>query len=296
VSQTEYAKQHELLAEQLRSLRRASGITAAALGECVGLSQSTVSRYESGKLTAGVQLVDAWCNATNADADTRHDLVGLARTLATEFNSWRMMHKGGFSNHQSEIAALEARANVIRIYQQSIVPGLLQTAEYARRLLAKLPVPPKDIGAALAARLERQTALYDTGKRFEFAIAEAALQAQVCDAQTLRAQWDRLSSLISLPNVGIRVLPSIAELSVVPATTFVMFGEELVIVETLTAETFVRDPRDIETYARTFASLASSALGQAESAGFIKSLLLAGADTELTGAPSGGLSTRTAGR
>ena len=282
---TEYARQHARLAERLRALRRASGISGVTLAKQVCLSQTAISRAEAGLTTPKAALVDSWCTATGADKETRHELLDLAKSLATQFNSRRTSRRRGFGTHQSEISLLEARAESIRIYQQAIIPGLLQTAEYARQMFCRLLIPPSDIGAAVAARLDRQGVLYDQQTKLEFVICESALRRRICGERTLRVQWDRLLQIATLPNVDLRVLANDADVTMVPATTFVMFGEEIVLVETLTAETLVRDARDIEGYAKNFAVLQNCALHPDQSIAFIRHLLDASSAMEVSGHP-----------
>src|ERR1035437_3317008 len=159
------------------------------------------------------------------------------------------MHRASFVHHQGEIAQIEARTQVMRIFQATVIPGILQTPAYARDLLTKNPKRDDwETPAALAAHVERQTALYDPSRNFEFVIHEAALRARVTTAATLRAQWDRLLLVGSLPNVAMRVLTMDAQLAIIPSATFAMYDMALVIVESLTAETSVRNECDIAIY------------------------------------------------
>lgn len=278
-----YADQRAKLAESLRELRRARTSSAAAFGQLIGLSQSTISRYETGALIPTTELVGRWCRAAGAGATQRKDLEQLARELATEFTSWRLLHRDSFAGHQLEIRDLEARTRVMRLYQQSLIPGLLQTAEYTRQMLSRWPTGTPATPANLAARVERQAVLYDEAKQFHFVINETALRLRLADEGAMRGQWDRLLVLSSLANVEIRILPPDASVELVPSNTFVMFDDEVVLIETVTAETVVHDPRDIDLYRRTFDAVHKAALTEAESAALLQGLIAAEGAAEVRG-------------
>jgi transcriptional regulator with XRE-family HTH domain len=88
------------------------------------------------------------------------------------------------------------------------LPGLLQTAEYARLVIEQTdPDSERDTPAALAARIQRQQILFESGRRFEFLIGDAALLWEPGPG-VMDAQRDRLLSLATLPSVEIAVLPA----------------------------------------------------------------------------------------
>ena len=253
-----YGERNARLAAELRRLRRASGNSAAAFGPLLGLSQSSVSRYETGRLTPTVALVQRWTKVAEAPPELTSELVAIAQDLSTEVNPWRLVHRDSFAGHQQEIRDLEARTRLVRVYQPATIPGLLQIPDYTRHLLQRLPgvhVPEAALPAAIASRMERQTALYDASRRFEFVITETALRSRICPDTVLHAQWDRLLAFMTLGNVDIRIIPIEVELPVVASTSFVLFDGELVIVESLTAESVVRDQHDIAIYTQTFERL-----------------------------------------
>src|SRR5262245_55407584 len=90
--------------------------------------------------------------------------VDQARSLATELRTWRALRRQSLAGHQQRFHALEAAAHLIRVFQPALVPGLLQTAEYARQVflrsgLAGTPAEIAEVAAAVRARLDRQAAL-----------------------------------------------------------------------------------------------------------------------------------------
>jgi Domain of unknown function (DUF5753) len=184
--------------------------------------------------------------------------------LATEATSWRILHQLGLSHRQREIAELERQATAIQVFQPTMIPGLLQIADYARRVMSQgNPSAQTDLAQAVAERLDRQTILYDQGKRFEFLLTETALRWRPGPPELMRAQLDRVISAASLPNVSIGVLPLDIESPDAYLHPFVIFELEegaLVNVETYSAGMQVREPQEVEVYRRTLDRLRDSAL------------------------------------
>ncbi len=157
----------------------------------------------------------------------------------------------------------EADTRLMRWYEPWVVPGLLQTPDYAEALLTKVlefyHESTDDLEAMLAARLERQHVLYRGNHRFHFLIAEQVLHSTVGDNGTMIGQLDRLLVAMSLPRVVLGVIPAHTEY-VVPQSNFCMFDRRRVLVETITAELTIAQPREIALYEKTFAVLAEQAI------------------------------------
>ena len=254
------------LAAALKQLRARSGLSTTELGRALGWTQTRVSRAENA--TRRVSLVEAvaWADATSAPPDLRAEVTELAEDAARDVRSWWSVHAGGLAGRQHEIAALESAATVIR-NTQYMIPGLLQTADYARHAMTLANVSGQaDIAAAVAARVRRQEILYDTARQFEYVLPEAALRVRLADDPALmRGQADRLLSLDTLPNISIAVLPFSVPLPAWPGN-FVIYeipGEPLVVVETLTDEVITGDDREVTTYREAFARMrAASVTGE----------------------------------
>lgn len=248
------------LAATLRHLRHRADLSGEQLAELLGVSQSKVSRVENGRTVPSVADVQAWARACGAPTETVEALMERAEAALTEARTWRKEHARGLGVKQEQIGRLEADAKTIRLFQDTVVPGLLQTAEYARRVFG-LANPPgqQDIAAAVAARLERQQALFDQTKRFELLIYEAALRWPVASPPAMLGQLDRIGSLLDLPNVQIGLIPLSGPATTLLPSGFCVFGDDpediLVTVETLTAELHIRDAQDVQEYLETFARL-----------------------------------------
>ncbi len=272
----EASPQRRRLAARLRALRRRADLDQRSLaGRLQGQlgaedvaagkswSQARVSRIEVGQSVPQPEDVALWAAATGATPGETEELVELAGEVAREIVELRRMSRQGLARTQHDMARLEATATAIRNYSLSLIPGLLQTADVARRLLEALfPAGRSDIPEAVQARLERQRVIYDLGKEIEFVLAESALRP-VGPVITMRHQLATIATIASLPNVTLGVIPQAHELPMWHWHGFDIFetpDETLVYVETLTAGLAVTDPEDVRTYRDTLARLRSAAV------------------------------------
>jgi transcriptional regulator with XRE-family HTH domain len=252
------------LGSKLLELRRKAGLSGVQLASRLGTTQSRISRIETGRSVPSLDDVRAWTEATDATTAELEELAGLLQRLATEATSWRILHRLGLAERQRAIGELEREATAIRIFQPTMVPGLLQIADYARRVMSQgNPSEQADMAQAVAERLERQTLLYDESKAFEFIITEAALRWRPGPPRLMRAQYDRLISVASLPNIELGIIPLEIEAPDAYLHPFVIFelgDDPLVTVETLSAELQVNDPQEVAVYRRTLERYRSVAL------------------------------------
>ncbi|WP_433228010.1 helix-turn-helix domain-containing protein [Actinomadura formosensis] len=255
--QGEASSARHRLAAELRALRELAGLSGRELAGRIGISQSQISRIESGKTPPTMPQVKEWATAVNASTETRTWLVAMTEAAYTEVDAWRTV-LGDRPHLQDEIGELEARTQRTRCFQHSVVPGLLQTAEYMRLvfgLYRDIPYAKEDLAAAVAGRLDRQLALFDTERRFEFLITEAALRWRPGSVASQLAQLDRLASLATLENVSIGLIPQSTRAVTYLSHSFVIYAadgaleqESVVITETIHARVTVHKPDDIVLY------------------------------------------------
>ena len=247
----------------MRALRRSAGLTGVELARLVNVSQSRISRIETGHLVPQPDEVDRLASALRLDAGTRDELQDKARAARSTMRSWRLLHTQGAAKHQDDIARMEQTATRLRLFQPNLVPGLLQTAEYARRAI-ELATDSQDIGLAVAQRMARQQILYDRGKSFEFLITEGALRWRIVPTDAHIAQLNHLASLATLANVSLGVIPWHAQVTAHQSTMFCLFDDRLAYVELLNGEVATEDRQDVAQYAATFVALDSAAVTGAD--------------------------------
>jgi transcriptional regulator with XRE-family HTH domain len=241
------------LADALRDLRKASGLSGERLARRCGMSQSKVSRIETGRLLPSVVDVDRMLQALGVDQETSAELLALARVANAEYQDVRASVRRGLHHRQRELAALEAESAEIRHFLPTLITGLLQIPEYMRAAI-QTPVEPAsgDPSMAIALKLQRQAVLHDTSKRFEFLLTESAVRWQLCEPSIMALQIDRLVSLSWLANIRLGVLPLHAHVSDGAYHTFVTYDERLVTIELFTGQLVLRDPKDVSHYRTLF--------------------------------------------
>lgn len=256
---------HELIkkqiGEQLRTFRENAGSTTSALAETLGISQSRLSRIENGLFRPTVELVAAAAKELRIPSKEKEVLLTAAKSLFAEYNSWQVLARNGLSGLQIEAHEIEAQTKSIRSFQIATIPGLLQTADYARCILSKSDTELHgDVDDAVIERLKRQAVMENPKKRFQFVISEAALQSAVCSQSIMKAQIETLVAVASKHNVSISILPLKAKPPVLLWTSFTLFDDWEVRLETLTAGITVTDPAAVKAYAKHYRRLSASSI------------------------------------
>jgi transcriptional regulator with XRE-family HTH domain len=246
----ELGQRKDELATALREARKQTGLTGERLAARCGISQSKISKIETGKVLPSATDVERILVALGVGGERTADLMALARLANTEFHSVRASLQRGLHQKQRELAALEADSQHIRFFLPLMITGLLQTPEYARASLANFP---GDHPQAIAKRLDRQAAFYNQAKRFTFVLTEAAVRWQLCEPRVMAVQMGRLASLSELPNIRLGVIPLDKYVPDGPLNTFTVYDERIATAETFGGIIMMRDPRDVNYHLELFA-------------------------------------------
>jgi len=261
---------------RLRRLRDEAGLNGKQFAARLGWAPSKVSRIETGKQTATPDDVTAWARVTGAEQAALDDLLADLRTVRFEYATWTRQFRMGTAARQRVSVEIETEARAMWALETTVVPGLLQTADYARHVMetmVALREVPDDVAEGVRLRMRRQEVLYDPAKRFRFLLTEAALRTRTCPPGTIRAQLDRLLALAGVDTVELAVLPFDVKLPVVPSHGFWIFDEEIVLIETLSAELTLRDSDEVALYSRIFELLWDVAIRGDEVAVFLRRLI-----------------------
>lgn len=263
----ETSPQRQRLGRALRDLRHSAGITGTQLAGQLGISQSTVSRFETGQQIPSLAEVETWARTLGADDAAHAGLVELVEAAATEAVAFRRTRvRRGLAGQQQDTAAVEASAGMLRSFNPLGVQGLLQTPAYAQAVYAAAHPGRTDLAAAVAARMARQQVLYAEDKRFHFVLGEPALRWWRGSAEVMLGQLDRLSQMLTLPNATVGILVLDREVPVWNHHGFTVFSdrvggaEDLVHVETLQTGLNIRNTEDVARYLDAFERLASIAV------------------------------------
>lgn len=249
------------LGKRLRELRTSAGITGRALAESLSWPASKVSKLENGRQTPTPQDIHDWTRITGSEAEAEALLASL-HTLEIQHAEWQRQFRGGLRPHQHELAEIDAKTRTFRVFEPATIPGLLQTAEYARARFAEgmaLFNMPNDIDYAVRTRMQRQELLYRRDKRFHFVLTEAALRYRRSALDVQLAQLDRLMSLSALPNVRLGVIGFETQYVVGPWHAFWLRDDKRITIETFSAELNLAQPQEIALYASIFEQMAAVA-------------------------------------
>jgi transcriptional regulator with XRE-family HTH domain len=261
-----FQRAREALGLKLRELRRDAHLTGRQLAAAHGWHPSKISKIEGGKQTPSEEDIRAWTLAVG-HPELAAELIASLRMLEGQYVEFRRMFRAGQRATQDAIAEIEAGSESVRNFENVLVPGLLQTPEYARYRLAESLAEigaADDVAEAVGARMQRQQVLYQPGKRFHFVVTEAVLRYRLCPPEVLAGQLDRLVSLTTLTTVKFGIIPFERRLPVAPLHGFYVYDQRVVHVEHLTAELKLSQPSEITTYVTFFDRLAEAACYGAE--------------------------------
>jgi transcriptional regulator with XRE-family HTH domain len=253
----------EALGARLREIRLDAGLNARALASVADWHFTKVSKLEHGTRPPSAADIRTWCRCCAAE-DQVTDLIATARSIDAMYSEWQRQMRAGLKHfHQSWVPQHDNQTHAYRIYETTVMPGLLNTASYAAAIIgfwAELMDLPTDIDMAVATRLERQKILYRRDRRFEFVLEEQALRTRVGDAETMTEQLDRLLALMSLPGVRLGIIPAAGERKSLAQGSFWIYDETRVQIETVTAGIDITQPAEIALYAEVFSRLRQSAV------------------------------------
>ena len=199
----------------------------------LGWVPSKVSKLQRGQQRPTVADVTAWAEACG-HPEAASDLLDLLAEVEAIHWRWQQRLGRGHASIQEDLDQQVQQARRIRSVQIAVIPGLLQTAGYARHMVTmfrKLQgASLHDAEATVAARMRRQEVLYDPEHTFEFVVTENVLHRRVGGADVMRGQIDRLVQLSALDNITLAILPDDADgLEVFPYQAFLMLDGKVII-------------------------------------------------------------------
>ncbi|MGW5755501.1 Scr1 family TA system antitoxin-like transcriptional regulator [Nocardia rhamnosiphila] len=202
-------QQREALGGRLRELRLQAGLSGSELARQAGWHQTRVPKIEYGKTKPTEADIRLWCTLTDS-RDQAADLIATARNIEAAYVEWRRVLQAGTRRRQHVSVKLTEQSKLLRIFQPSLIPGILQTAEYAQAMLRRsidFHRISDDLDKGVAKRLERQQLLYEGERRFWILIGEQALYTTVGNGLVMAGQLDRLLAVIGLSRVTFGIVP-----------------------------------------------------------------------------------------
>ncbi|MEV0430064.1 helix-turn-helix transcriptional regulator [Micromonospora sp. NPDC050495] len=246
-----------LLGGQLRRLREGAGVTREAAGWEIRSSESKISRMELGRV--GFKERDVADLLTLYGVTAEEERAALL-ALARDANSPGWWHRYGdvLPSWFQSYLGLEAAAALIRTYELQFVPGLLQTADYARAviLLGHQGAPPEELERRVGLRMKRQELLHRPDPPQLWAVLdEAALRRPIGGHAVMRAQLDALIEATAAAHIRLQVVPFDAggHAAASGAFSILRFGDEdlpdIVYIEQLTSAIYLDKRDDLDYYA-----------------------------------------------
>ncbi|MEU2430654.1 helix-turn-helix transcriptional regulator [Streptomyces sp. NPDC007861] len=262
---TDYQQAREALGVRLRELRLSAPggrLTGTQLAQRLSWPHSKVYKLEGGRQTATTEDLRAWADAVGRP-ETFAELDARLQGFESHIRSWRRQLAAGHRPVQDGWNLEVDRSRDIHAWEEAVIPGMLQTADYARHIFlryADLQGTVRDTDEAVRARMKRQEWLYQGGRRLHALVWEAALHALVCPPSVLVSQLDRLTGVIGMDTVELGIVPLEAPLKIPTANGFWIFDERLVITEDWHAELWLDDAESVATYLRIWHTVKKSAV------------------------------------
>ncbi|GAB3692651.1 helix-turn-helix domain-containing protein [Saccharopolyspora tripterygii] len=254
------------LGRELRRLREQAGVTSRdAVATPLGWDVSKVSRVELGQSTVTLKEIDQLLELYGAPKDDSAHVRSLGEA-ARKRGSY-----GKVPDWAKGYIGMEADADILKIYYGELVPGPLQTDDYARAILStSVTVAAADIDRLVQTRARRREIIaQDDPPEVQIVLGEAALRRQVGGPDVLRAQLDHLREIAKLPHVTLQVLPfSSGEHAALETPFTLLYLTEVdatyVYLEDLTSADFWDRAPHVPVYEMVFDRLQIAALGKRE--------------------------------
>jgi len=258
------------VAAELRVLREQAGLSGNEVAKRMGMSPSKISRIETGNSGLQIEDVAALLGLYQVPAAKRDELLDLVRR--SEERGW-WTRQPGLPQLWRSLIDFEAKATRVQNYEALVVPGLLQTAEYARALIQGIAptISDAELDNLVAARMARQALLTrSTAPQFFAVLDEGALRRPVGEPGVMRRQLHHLLGVAGQPHVTLRVVPTAAGAHAGLRGPFVIleFAEEpaLAYLENHGTVLFLEEEADLAAYRLALGTILHVALAPAATA------------------------------
>lgn len=241
----------------IKNLRRQRGFSVTAVARETGFTRGRIGDLEAGswrrRLTE--EEFERLIGQLRPSDQERHQLLVQYKMTGVSRNSYTSIVHHGVDLKQMEILERERLARRIRVFEPFIVPGPLQTDEYAYAVFRGLGIPESQASAARAVRAVRREVLNDRSVQFDFIVGEAGLYTQPGSRAVARGQLRSLLGIQHSPNVRLAVIPTMAGIPLSATNAFTVIDESYVTAETTLSEQRTEDPGSIDSYLDVFREL-----------------------------------------
>jgi transcriptional regulator with XRE-family HTH domain len=266
------------LGSELRRLRESVNLTLDQVAASLYCSTSKISRIETARVSATLRDVRDMLELYGIDDDHRMALMQLARE-ARQREPWWRAYSGAPTTRT--LVSLEEAATSIQASEALLIPGLLQTEDYARSVFQSITVEldPQEVDRRVAIRMARQALLTrDVPPEVHIVIDEAVLRRLIGGREVMRSQLSRLLESYELPSLTLQVLTfyAVKYISMTGAFMILTFPDPtdraLVYIEHTAGDLYLEDEDQIHRHQQLFARLVSAALQPEDSLAFLVKL------------------------
>ena len=259
-------------AAELKRLRELALLTADEVAGRLGWSASKVSRLENARIRLKPDDVNLLLGLYDVGGDKRDTLLSLIREDGNK--RWWNAYTDILTPDHLTLISFESEASTARTYEPMVVPGLLQTESYARRVIymwhSIITVPPPDLERRLEVRMTRQQFITsDDPLQLNAIIDEAVLHRQIDERAVMREQLHHLAEISELPNVELKILPLTGQhvTSTGPLMSLHIpeFGDVVYLEDFMTGHLYIEDAALIYQHTLVFNELSAAALDPDES-------------------------------
>lgn len=264
------------VAHQIRRLREQAQLSCSEVARTLGLSVSKVSRMETGVTGLQAEDVAAMLGLYRVSATKRQEVLDLLHRSG-EKGWWQ--RQAGLPQLWRSLIDFEAKATRIQNFENMVVPGLLQTAEYCRAMMHGLcaSLTDEEVDHLVAARMARQAVLTrSAAPQFHAVMDEGVLRRPIGGAAAMHRQLMHLDAFAQRSNISLRVVETVSGGYVGVQGSFVLlefFEEpELVFFENQSVGMFLEEDADLSAYRQAHMRILSGALNPVESLVLIRKI------------------------
>lgn len=265
------------LGRELRNLRENSQLSAEAAAKMAEMSRPRLWRIEGGKVPTPGRDVRELCRIYGASPKLTEALVGLAGE--TKNQNWYHAYGDVIPDWFEMYLGIEGLASTLQAYAAELIPGLLQTREYAEAVFrTHLEQTETELSGRLDIRMERQAVLNrEQPPQFEALISETAIRRVVGSPAIMAAQLEHVLGLFDRPNISIRILPFTAgahPAAMVGSMVILRFTDvdepDTVYVEGLTGALYLIKEKEVSRYDLAFRATLERSLDESASKTLIR--------------------------
>jgi transcriptional regulator with XRE-family HTH domain len=239
------------LARLLREAREETGLTLRALAGKLELDPARLSRWETAQLSPKPEHVAQILTALEITGDRFNEIISL--THNTDDTLWVATTIPAQRQQMAALIECEQTARSITVVHPCLVPGLLQTSDYVRAIMAGEKIPADELATRVVTRLGRQTVLTrDNPVPFTALIGEAVLRQVIGDRRVTADQLRHVIQAAKRPKIDVRIVPSTSGWHPGLIGPFDLIDSEfdaaIVHLETRSSGLFFHDEKDVKGY------------------------------------------------